>query len=55
MPQTIFLPTIMLVRTWLGGGGALIVKCMDPCGSIKGVLVVPRSYKIYMRSGYNLF
>ena len=30
-------------------GGALIVESMNPHGCIKGVLFVPRGYKIYIR------
>ena len=36
-------------------GGALNVACMDPRGCTKGVLIVPRGYKIYIRYGYYLF
>ena len=33
-------------------GGVLIVESMNPRGCMRGVLIVPRGYKIYLRCGY---
>ena len=34
---------------------ALGVHSMDPCGCKKGIKIVPKGYKIYIRYGYSLY